>query len=89
MRSTLTTYWGNHFVKSGWYSQATLSPPSHIPDSHNNVEVIRVPAGTLTTNFTIRVSARTIAENAVPGCDSGASNQDWALYVYNAEYQEP
>ena len=34
--------------------------------------------------FTIQVVAGAINQNAVPGRDGNAPNQDWALYVYNA-----
>ncbi len=77
------TYWGNYFG-SNWYSNNALSIPRYIPDPRNTVEVIRIPANAITGQFTIRVSARTIDENAVPGLDSGDPNQDWALYVHNA-----
>ena len=80
------TFWGNHFTTGSWYSEDTGGSllPSAPKDAHNTVEVIRIPAGTFTGSFSLRVTAATIAENAVPGLDGGASNQDFALFVRNA-----
>jgi hypothetical protein len=76
-------YWGNNFDTGSWYSKSTgnVLPPE---DAHNNVEVIRIPAGAVTGTFWVRVSAKAIVANSIPGVDSGGFNQDFALYVYNA-----
>jgi len=80
------TFWGNHFATGSWYSEDTGGsiPPSSPTDAHNTVEVIRVPAGVLNGSFSLRVTAASIVESAVPGLDGGANNQDFALYVHNA-----
>jgi hypothetical protein len=79
------TFQGNQFATGSWYSRDYgingVKPPK---DAYNTVEVIRVPAGVLSGVFTIRVTAAAIVENAVPGLDGGADNQDFALYVHNA-----
>jgi len=76
-------YVGNRFATGSWYSQNYRLPVA-IEDPHNNVEVIRVPAGQLTSPFTLKVSAQGINAVGVPGLDGGSNNQDFALYVYNA-----
>ena len=79
------TFWGNYFEESSWYSEETGHLPTILPtDAHNTAEVIRIPAGALTGNFSLTVTAASIVDNAVPGFDGGANNQDFALYVRNA-----
>jgi hypothetical protein len=80
------SYCGNHFEQGSWYSEDIAGKilPAAPTDTHNTVEVIRVPAGALNGPFSVRVTARTVQANAVPGFDGEAPNQDFALYVYNA-----
>ena len=80
------SYCGNHFEQASWYSEDIAGKilPALPTDTHNTVEVIRVPAGVLNGPFSVRVTARTVQANAVPGFDGEAPNQDFALYVYNA-----
>lgn len=79
-------YWGNHFDNNSWYSKNTVGQILiETPfDSHNNVEVIRIPAGTMSGTFWVKIVARTINEKSVPGLDQHHSNQDFALYIVNA-----
>ncbi len=72
-------YAGNKFYPSGY-----SSPGCTAFDSHNNVELVRIPAGGIPGgSFTVEVAARSLGGKAVPGLDAGF-NQDFALYVYNA-----
>lgn len=79
-------YWGNHFGPGSWYSVNTYGevPPTPHEDSRNTVEVIRIPGGTLSGTFNLRVGAKAVVAEAVPGLDEGGPNQDFALYVVNA-----
>ena len=79
-------YWGNRFGAGSWYSENLFGQQLwvHPGDKVNTVEVIRIEAGELTIPFWIRVEARKVSANAVPGLDGGSPNQDFALYVYNA-----
>lgn len=80
------TYYGNQFAVNSWYSKNFMIPTFFHPrDEHNNVEVIRVPAGSLAGSFGVRVRASAVQKNSVPGLDGDGPNQDFALYVYNAE----
>ena len=57
-----------------------------MPDRANTVEVIRIPHdGLPAVPFALEVRAAAMAGQAVPGLDGGQFNQDFALYVYNAE----
>jgi hypothetical protein len=76
-------YVGNYFAPGSWYSQNVASQTVKPKDKRNTVEVIRVPAGEFTGSFTLRVTAAAVIDNAVPGLDGGAPNQDFALYVHN------
>ncbi len=84
-------YWGNHFEAESRYSKNTAGQilPEVPFDAHNNVEIIRIPAGSITGTFWVKISARVIDRQAVPGLDFQDpiqyDNQDFALYVYNAE----
>jgi hypothetical protein len=80
------TYWGNRFEQGSWYSENLFGQNLwlHPRDTVNTVEVVRIPAGELTVPFWVRVEARTVQLEAVPGLDGGSPNQDFALYMYNA-----
>jgi hypothetical protein len=84
-------YWGNRFQAGSWYSENTAGQilPEVPFDAHNNVEIIRIPAGSIAGTFWVKVSARVIDRQAVPGLDFQNpvqhDNQDFALYVYNAD----
>jgi hypothetical protein len=82
---TMKTYWSNRFASNSWYSQQYgAALPVFQGSEHNNVKVIRIPAGALTTPFTLKVRAQTINALAVPGISGETENQDFALYVNNA-----
>lgn len=50
---------------------------------------IRVPGAELVGGgFTVRVTAPELNAVGVPGLDGGAFNQDFALYVVNAEEED-
>ena len=70
------TYYGNVF-------SGPNSVPGGSPDTRNNVESVFLPAGVSGT-FQIRVRAQNIAGDGLPG-NGDASDQDFALLVYNAE----
>jgi len=73
-------YFGNRFDATG-YSIRTVNEEAG--DGTNNVELIRIRAGEIRGNdFTVEVIPF-LSMHAVPGLDSGAPNQDFALYVYN------
>jgi len=55
-----------------------------LPDMANNVKQIRIAPNSFSGSFTVQVVANGINANAVPQRDGGAPNQDWALFVYNA-----
>ncbi len=85
----LLTYYGNYFGTDG-YSLDPTGPIPFVPYDHvNTVEMIRVKEGELQSwGFWLTVRAGTISEKAVPGLDVAPvdlPNQDFALYVYNAE----
>lgn len=69
------TYRGN--VMSGQYSI-----PDGTADSRNNVESVFLPAG-IQGAFTVRVIARCLAGDGVPG-NSSLTDQDFALVINNA-----
>ncbi len=75
------SYQGNDFKSDGYTFRAT----GHwLPDDANNIELIRIPAGEIVNNdFTIEVVPY-VSAKAVPGLDGAQSNQDFALYVVNA-----
>ncbi|HEV8266612.1 MAG TPA: proprotein convertase P-domain-containing protein, partial [Thermoanaerobaculia bacterium] len=56
-------------------------------DFRNNVESVFVPAG-VTGTVVVRVTAANLAADAVPG-SGGATDQDFALVVYNASPSSP
>ncbi|MCB9418560.1 MAG: S8 family serine peptidase [Ardenticatenaceae bacterium] len=68
------TYWGNHF--SGAWSVA-----GWLADAKNNYEAVFLPLGT-SGNFTVTVTAYTIAGDGLPGNDD-MTDQDFALVCYN------
>ena len=78
------TWFGNSFASGSWYSQAYLIPVASARDFFNNVEVIRIDGDGLTVPFTLKVTASAINAKAVPDLDGASSNQDFALYLYNA-----
>lgn len=74
-------YQGNLFKSNGYTYRGTSM---WLPDFDNNVEVIRIPAGEIVNgDFAVEVVAH-LSAKAVPGLDGGMANQDFALYVYNA-----
>lgn len=77
---------GGYVYCDGQYGgqYATRSTGCWLPDLDNNVKRIRIAPNSFTGQFTIQLVADGIAAHAVPGRDSGAFNQAWALYVYNA-----
>jgi hypothetical protein len=82
---TQKSYWANEFAADSWYSQKYGKYfTAFLGDEHNNVKVIRIPAGEVTTPFTLKVWARAINAKGVPGITGETENQDFALYVYNA-----
>lgn len=74
-----SVYRGNNFKED-------QSQPGGSADSRNNVEGVRLPAGT-TGFFLIRVRATNIAGDGVPG-NTDLSDQDFALVVYNGEQKD-
>lgn len=84
-------YYGNKFDTGNSYSRRF---PGYIgwalPDSLNNVEVIRIRPNEIVNNdFTVVVSAGTLGGVGVPSLDGGVHNQDFALYIINAEEVGP
>jgi hypothetical protein len=77
---------GGYVYCDGQYGSqyATRSTGCWLPDMENNVKRARIAPYSFTGQFTIQVVAGAINQNAVPGRDGNAPNQDWALYVYNA-----
>jgi hypothetical protein len=69
------TYFGNHFGTGGF------SIGGGTADTRNNVEKVVIPAG-VTGNFAVRVIARNIAGDGVPG-NADVTDQDFALAIYN------
>ncbi|MBZ5590379.1 MAG: S8 family serine peptidase [Acidobacteriia bacterium] len=64
----------------------TLRDQGDLPDMDNNVEMIRIrPADLTSSTFTVQVYPDVINGNAVPGLDGNGPNQDFAVYVYNAQ----
>lgn len=55
------------------------------PDVVNNVEIIRIRPSDLTGNTLNVEIVPTLNGRAVPGLDGTSFNQDFALYVYNAQ----
>jgi len=81
---TRRTYVANVFATDSWYSRQFTGDATILTGGHNNVKVIRIPAGALTDPFTLKVSAVGVNAKAVPGISGETENQDFALYVYNA-----
>ncbi|HVF89165.1 MAG TPA: S8 family serine peptidase [Blastocatellia bacterium] len=73
-------YVANDF--SGNVSQSAATPPN----TKDNIESVWLPAGTSGT-FVVRVRASNIAGDAIPG-NGDATDQDFALVVYNAERKD-
>ncbi|MBP7799819.1 MAG: S8 family serine peptidase [Thermoanaerobaculaceae bacterium] len=75
------SYQGNVFNSQGYTYRAS----GHwFPDTENNVEVIRIPAGEIADGgFTVEV-VPSINLKAVPTLDGTQPNQDFALYIFNA-----
>lgn len=64
---------------------ATASFGSCLPDLTNAAMQLRIAPNSFTGAFTIQLVAQGINEQAVPQVDGPtAPNQDWALFVYNA-----
>ena len=72
------TYLGNVFAGG-------FSTTGGTADATNNLEAVFFPAGTVST-FSLRVIASSIAADAIPG-DGNPTDQDFALYIYNATDQ--
>ncbi len=70
---------GGNSYKGNVFTGAT-STTGGAADVKNNIENVFVPAGA-TGNFSVRVVAANIAQNAIPGL--AGLNQDFALVVYN------
>ena len=62
------------------------SQPGGVADTKNNIEGVRLPAGTVGT-FVIRVRASNIAGDGVPA-NGDSTDQDFALVVYNGETKD-
>lgn len=77
---------GGYVYCDGQYGlqYATRSTGCWLPDMSNNVKRARIAPNSFTGQFTIQVVGSNVSQNAVPGMDGNAPNQDWALYVYNA-----
>jgi hypothetical protein len=65
------------------YQYTPRSSGCWLPDLTNNVKQLRIAPNSFTGTFTIQLVAQGINQQAVPQVD-GAPNQDWALFVYNA-----
>jgi hypothetical protein len=72
-------YRGNNFL-------GDKSKTGGVADTKNNVESIWLPAGT-TGAFSVRVRATNVAGDGVPG-NNDATDQDFALVVFNGEKRE-
>ncbi|HPR63410.1 MAG TPA: S8 family serine peptidase [Thermoanaerobaculia bacterium] len=72
-------YLGNNFTNG------VSVPNTGTPDTINNVEGVYFPAGVVAT-FTLRVIATNLGGDAIPG-DANLTDQDYALYIYNATNQ--
>lgn len=66
------------------YQYTPRSAGCWLPDMENNVKQIRIAPNSFSGSFTVQVVANGINANSVPLRDGGAPNQDWALFVYNA-----
>lgn len=74
---------GNYFDSRGY---SVRIPYGLFRDPSNTVEVVRIRPGELAGgSFTLEVQPTTISAKAVPGLDGSAANQDFAVYVYNAQ----
>lgn len=81
-------YCGNVFNTSTGLSvrHSTMVSPFCSRDPDNNVEMVRVPGTEIVDgDFTVQVTAKNLGGQAVPGLDATSFNQDFALYIYNAE----
>jgi PKD repeat protein len=74
------TYLGNSF-SGAW------STPNGSPDLRNNLENVFLPPRTA-TSLKVRVRASNLPSDGVPG-NASITDQDFALYVYNATQQSP
>lgn len=75
-------YQGNDFLADGFTRRAQSSG---YPDWDNTVEMIRIrPGEVVNGDFTVEVVPGVNAK-AVPGLDGSSPNQDFALYIYNAQ----
>jgi|GEM_PF-3239028 len=67
------------------YQYTPRSSGCWLPDLTNNVKQLRIAPNSFTGTFTIQLVAQGINQQAVPQVDGPtAPNQDWALFVYNA-----
>jgi len=82
----LTVTVGGVAYKGNVFSGAS-STTGGSADFRNNVESVFVPAG-VTGTVVVRVTAANLAADAVPG-SGGATDQDFALVVYNANVAPP
>ena len=71
-------YLGNNF-------SGGASVPGGVADGTNNVEAVYFPAGAVTT-FSLRIIASDLTGDALPG-DANPTDQDFALFLYNATDQ--
>jgi len=81
-------YNSTHFYYSNFSDLQgyTVRDQGDIPGQDNNVLFIRIkPSDFVGNSFTIEVVNEGINGNAVPGLDGNGPNQDFALYVYNAQ----
>jgi len=75
-------YLGNFFSGDGF---STRLGPGFPGDQNNTVELIRIRPNELSNSqVTIETIPVAINGKAIPGLDGATSNQDFALYVYNA-----
>jgi hypothetical protein len=67
----------------GYTIPSTLS--CGFPDLDNNVKYVNVRPGSFSGQFTVNVTSGGVNGKAVPGLDGSSNNQDFALFVYNAQ----
>jgi hypothetical protein len=76
-------YLGNTLDTSGYSLRLDVGLAG---DTHNTVELIRIRPGEIVGgDFTLDVVPISISGRAVPGLDGLSSNQDFAVYIYNAQ----
>ncbi len=84
VRNGSYNYSGNYFDSSGYSVRIPVG--LLFGDPANTVEVVRIrPGEVVGGSFTVEVRPTAISAKAVPGLDGPAANQDFALYVYNAQ----